>query len=142
MVLSGLNIRIYTDRTIRSIIIKYHFSWSKYRLLYLLNRSTRLKKMKYLIVILFVLMSTVGSLEAQVPIGLKGPVAKNYKPWMHKKTNVSMVSFPSKKILKGPVAKNYKPLSSKKERGAAVQIGTAKPKLKAPTAKNYKPWND
>lgn len=100
--------------------------------------------MKYLVGIFIVMFVTVCSLEAQVPAGLKGPAAKNYKPWMdkNKKDKRSIVSIPSKKALQGPEAKNFKPWANKEDWTPAVPVSEAKPKLKGPAAKNYKPWKD
>lgn len=100
--------------------------------------------MKNLIGILAALFVIVGTLEAQVPAGLKGPAAKNYKPWMdkNKKNKVSIVSIPERKPLKGPEAKNQKPWGDKEGWAQAIPVSEAKPKLKGPAAKNYKPWKD
>lgn len=100
--------------------------------------------MKYLIGMVIVMFVVVGSIGAQVPKDLKGPAAKNYKPWKDKNkgASVNVVSVSSEKTLKGPEAKNYKPWKNKSTRTSGVKIGEAKPKLKGPAAKNYKPWKD
>jgi len=98
--------------------------------------------MKYLIGMLIALFVTIGSVEAQVPKGLKGPAAKNYKPWKdkNKEASVNVVSISSKKELKGPEAKNHKPW--KDDNASTSKIIVAKNNLKGPAAKNYKPWKD
>ncbi|MDP4681074.1 MAG: hypothetical protein NWS46_12000, partial [Cyclobacteriaceae bacterium] len=97
-----------------------------------------------LIGMLIALFVTIGSVVAQVTKDLKGPAAKNYKPWKdkNKEASVNVVSILSKKELKGPEAKNYKPWKDKNNRAPGVKISEAKPKLKGPAAKNYKPWKD
>lgn len=100
--------------------------------------------MKKLIGMLIVIFMAVGTAEAQIPAGLKGPAAKNYKPWMdkNKKDETSIVTVPTKEILKGPEAKNKKPWANKENWTPAIPVSEAKPKLKGPAAKNYKPWKD
>ncbi len=101
--------------------------------------------MKYLIGMTIAIFITVGSLQAQTPKGLKGPAAKNYKPWQNKSKDDSRtpaVSFPTKETLKGPEAKNHKPWNDAREMANAVQISVSKQKLKGPAAKNQKPWQD
>ncbi|MFT6335822.1 MAG: hypothetical protein ACJA2S_002842 [Cyclobacteriaceae bacterium] len=100
--------------------------------------------MKYLIGMLIAMFVTVGAIEAQVPKDLKGPAAKNYKPWRdkNKEASVNVVSIPSKKALKGPEAKNYKPWKDENDLTASIKVNEVKAKLNGPAAKNYKPWKD
>ena len=74
---------------------------------------------------------------------LKGPAAKNYKPWKNKVTSVEIYSNVSDADLKGPVAKNFKPWKRDKiddSQKKSVALKAQKTKLQGPAAKNYKPW--
>ncbi len=96
--------------------------------------------MKYLLVVVITFSLALG-LHAQPKGDLKGPAAKNYKPWKSKKNNVKVITtIYSKKRMMGPAAKNQKP---GKDVNASFVIATAqkKVKLKGPVAKNRKPWS-
>ncbi len=98
--------------------------------------------MKYLIALILGLIISIGTVAAQRPTDLKGPAAKNYKPWRDKDKVKTKVVTMRKERLQGPAAKNYKPWANKAKRTPGVKIAEAKPKLKGPAAKNYKPWRD
>jgi hypothetical protein len=94
---------------------------------------------------LLIIALTIGTLtmaNGQTRNDLKGPQAKNYKPWMNKTLPTTIVTN-DKKNLKGPEAKNFKAWKDEREFTEQVVVfGDSKPKLKGPEAKNYKPWTD
>ena len=97
--------------------------------------------MKYLAALFIALIVTIGAAEAQRPMNLKGPEAKNYKPWKDKdKTQASTAVFVRTEKLQGPAAKNYKPWKDKADRPTTVRVKEAKPRLMGPAYKNRKPW--
>ncbi|NRB50547.1 MAG: hypothetical protein HRU41_22955 [Saprospiraceae bacterium] len=87
------------------------------------------------------LLAMVSIVHAQAPRHLKGPAAKNYKPWQDKQ---QVGKIPVAKItperLQGPAAKNQK--AWEKNRNANyIQASTRSyyAKLKGPKYKNQKP---
>lgn len=96
--------------------------------------------MKNLIWILVIM--TMSTANAQKRNELKGPEAKNYKPWAYKTEATTSVTTVDKSSLKSKDVKNYK--AWKKEDQATQEIVLAtnnnKNKLRSPQAKNYKPW--
>lgn len=71
--------------------------------------------------------------------GLKGPQAKNYKPWKSE-TPARTMYVSQKSTLSGPSAKNTRLWERKVL--AEVQVSTAeRADIKGPKAKNSKPWN-
>ena len=94
--------------------------------------------------VLLTLIFCVGALIGQSNITLKGPAAKNYKPWKDKKVQKQEVVMVMKETqpLKGPAAKNAKPWQQKKVLvTTTADIATNRRlNLKGPAAKNYKPW--
>ncbi|MFH6982646.1 hypothetical protein [Marinoscillum sp. 108] len=96
-----------------------------------------MKKLAALTVFCFlIVMSTM----AQGSGDLKGPEAKNRKPWLDPKP-ASTVYLVKGESLQGPAAKNVRPLERKT--GELVKLDlTTKDKLKGPAYKNYKPWKD
>ena len=99
--------------------------------------------MKYAIALMVGLIVSLGSIDAQIPKGLKGPAAKNYKPWKDQdRVTATVVSQADKEQLQGPAAKNYKPWKDEESTGTTVEVVSSKPKLKGPAAKNHKPWKD
>ena len=78
--------------------------------------------------------------EAQFPKGLKGPAAKNYKPWLdkYKKPSVFVQSLKTNSRYKGTQAKNQKAWL---RNARPITVARANnPRLKGPAAKNWKPW--
>ncbi|UII23164.1 hypothetical protein [Fulvivirga ligni] len=74
---------------------------------------------------------------AQERNDLKGPEAKNYKPWKNKSTK-KLITY-RREILQGPDAKNQKPW--KKEVNQYQEVaGRSNHNLQGPRAKNHKPW--
>lgn len=70
---------------------------------------------------------------------LKGPKAKNWKPWSSERTQVTVVTF-EKQQLKGPEAKNTA-INERPKSGQKPVSLNKKPRLKGPKAKNRKPWS-
>ena len=68
---------------------------------------------------------------------LKGPAAKNYKPW--KDANPSTAKVEPIKRVTGPEAKNKKPWNDAKPSEANVK---PMKRITGPKAKNKKPWRD
>ena len=98
--------------------------------------------MKKSILVLLVMLFSISGAFAQLAKGLKGPDAKNYKPWKDKnRTSVVVVTQKTHK-LQGPAAKNFKPWREEKQsKSFAVKFGNSeKNKLRSYEAKNYKPW--
>ena len=73
---------------------------------------------------------------------LKGPKAKNAKPWMAKKQKNEVAIAANYQRVTGPVAKNAKPWQSNKARSGSTALAVSAPsRLTGPAAKNAKPWN-
>ena len=81
---------------------------------------------------------------AQDKNDLKGPAAKNYKPWMKKeKTEPKKVyTLTETKKLQGPLAKNKKSWKKKDANYKEVKLVSTRPRVTGPKAKNAKPWDD
>ena len=80
---------------------------------------------------------------AQNKVGLKGPAAKNYKPWKDGVQKESVIVVNQEISVKGPKAKNRKPWeaqTTEKKHAVQITLGSNKRFLKGPAAKNYKPW--
>ncbi len=94
----------------------------------------------FLILSFFVATTSIAQSRTQ----LKGPAAKNYKPWKdNDKTSKTYVTQ-SVEVKQGPEAKNAKIWSDKNKNEEAIAINmNAQPNsLKGPEAKNRKPWDD
>ena len=63
--------------------------------------------MKRTILVTLLLAICITFSFAQDKADLKGPAAKNYKPWMHKEHAKTYV-MAKRKVRQGPVAKNHK----------------------------------
>ena len=73
---------------------------------------------------------------------LKGPAAKNAKPWLNQTTSsIVVVEAPTAIKLMGPAMKNSKPWSDKNTTVTNAISSKAKSRLTGPAAKNAKPWN-
>ncbi|WP_152286527.1 hypothetical protein [Flavicella marina] len=82
-------------------------------------------------------------MNAQSRNDLKGPAAKNYKPWQHKTKTVEITSSSThQQSLRSHEHKNYKPWKDNSERTKIEVVSSNKHKLRSPEAKNYKPWNN
>lgn len=91
------------------------------------------------------IISTVLSLGCLVSFGqgkgdLKGPAAKNYKPWQDKTAKTTLATKSQTSELSGPEAKNAKAWEIKETNLVAVKSVANKPK--GPKAKNQKIWED
>jgi hypothetical protein len=101
--------------------------------------------MKKLIISAIVLLAMVSfTAQAQSRTTLKGPAAKNYKPWEDtEKSSVRAVSYANKEDKKGPAAKNQKVWEKQSTNNEVMIVGIApKNKLMGPAAKNRKIWEE
>ncbi|MEQ6119731.1 hypothetical protein [Reichenbachiella sp. MALMAid0571] len=102
--------------------------------------------MKKVVLILPAILLFFSIGYGQTRNGLKGPAAKNYKPWKDKnKSHATLVTFDkSDKKLMGPEAKNHKPWENKEKFQSVTLVSTAndKKKLMGPEAKNHKVWQN
>ncbi len=98
--------------------------------------------MKNIIAMAVVVVFSVSGVLAQNSKGLKGPAAKNYKPWKDKNKTEITVVVKERQDLQGPSAKNNKVWKSKGEdlEVYAVEFDKRRKGLEGPEAKNYKPW--
>lgn len=82
------------------------------------------------------------SVQAQSRTSLKGPAAKNYKPWKDtEQPGVKAVTYATKADKKGPVAKNEKVWERTSATSGLIAVETSyNTKLKGPAAKNKKVW--
>jgi hypothetical protein len=87
---------------------------------------------------IFAAQSTIAQNRNQ----LKGPKAKNYKPWMNKEQSNTPFVFKNIEAKKGPKAKNDKIWSEENKNAptTAVKAGSKRNNLKGPAAKNFKHW--
>jgi uncharacterized protein YdeI (BOF family) len=92
--------------------------------------------------LIFTLAATVAL--AQAPEDLKGPKAKNYKPWKDTtRTNTQVLLATNEEQLQGPEAKNKKVWQNDSTVDKkVVKTGDKKTKPKGPKAKNAKPWKN
>ncbi|WP_162342152.1 hypothetical protein [Cyclobacterium salsum] len=95
------------------------------------------------LIIAVAFMTVVSFSYAQDRGDLKGPAAKNYKPWMKKDKAESKKIFTlaGPKKLQGPAAKNNKSWEKDQITFKEVKLQATKPKVTGPKAKNAKPWN-
>lgn len=95
-----------------------------------------------LIAIAFMTVATFS--YAQERGDLKGPAAKNYKPWMKKSDaevkKVYTLKTPSQ--VKGPAAKNRRIFDRSDKSYQEVNFVSNRPKVTGPKAKNAKPWRN
>jgi len=101
-----------------------------------------MRRLVYIISLLFI----SATIMAQSDKPLKGPAAKNYKPWKDKVKDTKIVytkTVTTQNKLKGPAAKNYKPWKITGEESTTIIVANSKKilnKRTGPAAKNYKPW--
>ncbi len=102
--------------------------------------------MKKAILILPIIFLFVSVGYGQAKNDLKGPAAKNYKPWKDKnKSQTTLVTVDkSDNKLMGPEAKNHKPWENKEQFQSTTLVSTSnkKKKLMGPAAKNHKVWQN
>ena len=99
--------------------------------------------MKAILLALIISMFSISGF-AQSKNDLKGPAAKNYKPWKADLESISIVTVSQKTELMGPNFKNQKPWSVNSDQVTKTQVifSSNRKGLKGPAAKNYKPWNN
>ena len=100
------------------------------------------KRVLSIIAVLF-MTALASQVVAQAKNDLKGPEAKNFKPWQSANAGVRLYSKVELNVVKGPLAKNAKPW--KTQPGELRVLSQAKPnrnELKGPKAKNFKPWQE
>ena len=89
---------------------------------------------------MLILMLAVGMTYGQMRTELKGPKAKNYKPWKASKSN-SVVASLDVESVKGPEAKNARVWDSTTKANSSSAIASSnRLSIKGPKAKNRKPW--
>ena len=96
------------------------------------------------ILLAFAFMTIATFSFAQDKNDLKGPAAKNYKPWQ-KSDNASpkkVYTLHTSNKLQGPSAKNSKVWKEEKQNFQQVELVSSKPRTTGPKAKNAKPWNN
>jgi len=95
-----------------------------------------------LFAIAFMTVATFSN--AQDRLDLKGPAAKNYKPWLKKdKAEPKKVyTLTETKKLQGPLAKNKKSWKKEKATYKEVKLVSTRPRVTGPKAKNAKPWDN
>ncbi len=71
---------------------------------------------------------------------LKGPKAKNYKPWKKQAITATLVTKTDESSLKGPAFKNKKNWESQANRAEVTLQSNTKRQITGPKAKNRKLW--
>jgi len=94
--------------------------------------------MKKIALIFVAFLFTLVVTNAQESGGLKGPAAKNFKPWKHQAESEAVMVIVSSNGKKGPEFKNYKIWKEDSEMMAARS--KTEVKKTGPDAKNQKPW--
>ena len=80
---------------------------------------------------------TYGQMRSE----LKGPKAKNYKPWKANKSNTVAVASLDVESVQGPEAKNARVWDSATKVNTSSAIASSdRSTMKGPKAKNRKPW--
>ena len=95
---------------------------------------------KSLLIMAFFGLALVG--YSQTKGDLKGPAAKNFKPWNSTMSIAMLTSVEDKEVLQGPARKNQKPQALNNQLTRVVAVGSKRNGLKGPARKNYKPWKD
>ena len=108
----------------------------------LTNQMTiRMRKRVIPIIAVLFMVSLASQVVAQRKNDLKGPAAKNFKPWQSTDTGIKLYSKAELQVVQGPSAKNAKPWET--QPGEFRVLSQAQPnrnELKGPKAKNFKPW--
>lgn len=89
----------------------------------------------------FLTVATVGF--AQNKSDLKGPAAKNYKPWQksEKAPAIKVYTLETTSKVQGPSAKNKKSWKVEAKDYQETSLVSTKPKVTGPKAKNTKVWS-
>jgi hypothetical protein len=92
-------------------------------------------------IILVAVLFGASLATAQSRTSLKGPAAKNYKPWKYEQKEAVIYTTDSENKT-GPIVKNEKPWEKETDKAQLIPVVFLNPKkgLKGPVAKNYKPW--
>ncbi|UXP31653.1 hypothetical protein N6H18_14990 [Reichenbachiella agarivorans] len=97
------------------------------------------------LIIAFALTLVASFSFAQTRTDLKGPAAKNYKPWKDKNQTEQAIAMKSEDAtrVQGPAAKNQKVWDKENQAEyTEVAVVSGQNDLKGPAAKNYKVWSD
>jgi len=96
------------------------------------------------LLIAFAFMTVATFSYAQDKSDLKGPAAKNYKPWQknEKTATKKLYTLEASSKVQGPSAKNKKSWESKSINYQEITLVANKPKVTGPKAKNAKAWNN
>ena len=73
---------------------------------------------------------------------IKGPAAKNYKPWKQQARTGTLVVRVDEKKVKGPFFKNKKPSQGQVNKAVVTSDLRIREKITGPSAKNKKPWQE
>lgn len=79
---------------------------------------------------------------AQSHLNLKGPAAKNYKPWKQQARTGILVIKIDKKEIKGPAYKNRKQWQEEVKKSQMTSDLKSRERITGPKAKNKKPWQN
>jgi hypothetical protein len=79
--------------------------------------------------------------NAQSHSDLKGPAAKNYKPWKQQARAGTLMVNIDKREVKGPAFKNKKPEQGKTQKEKISPDLRVREKITGPKAKNRKLWH-
>ena len=88
------------------------------------------------------LLVSAMTFTLQNPKELKGPQAKNFKPWMRETPKMVVVKKSSTAELKGPSFKNHKSWKVQKEQPKKSFVTKPRTRITGPKAKNQKPWEN
>ena len=90
----------------------------------------------------FLTIATVGF--SQTDNDLKGPAAKNYKPWQQEDKAPAIKVYTSETAtkLQGPSAKNKKTWELETKNYQETALVTTRPRVTGPKAKNAKVWSN
>ena len=90
----------------------------------------------------FLAIASVG--YAQSSNDLKGPAAKNYKPWQQKDKApaIKVHTLETATKLQGPSAKNKKSWELETKNYKETALVSTRPKVTGPKAKNAKVWSN
>jgi hypothetical protein len=96
-----------------------------------------MKKLAFAIIAMFFTISLVNAQEFQE---LKGPAAKNYKPWKQQARTGSLLVKTTPVDQQGPEAKNQRVWEQDIEKEELPVGIEARERVTGPEAKNKRPW--
>ncbi|WP_339925203.1 hypothetical protein [uncultured Cyclobacterium sp.] len=94
------------------------------------------------LLIAFAFMTVATFSYAQSNNDLKGPAAKNQKPWQNTEKANKIYTLETSSKAQGPSAKNKKSWKSKAKNYQQVTLVSNKTRLTGPKAKNAKVWKN